>query len=198
MRLRDLEAALDGVPDFPAPDARLEQYRTPSRVAAGLLWEAHQDRAVADRDVLDLGCGTGTLAKGAVLLGARVVGVDQDGSALAVAREAVPEARFEAATLPDWSPPDVDTVVMNPPFGAQSRGADRPFHQAAAAAVKQRSGTVWFLQQPTVERFLSAMYRDLGMDIERVATWDYPLDARFGFHEDALRGITVAGYAASF
>lgn len=186
---------MDGVPDFPAPDAAREQYRTPSRVAAAFLWEAHQDGCLAGKDVLDLGCGTGTLARGAHALGARVHGVDVDGEALAMAQE-VPGS-FEVADLADWSPPEVDTVVMNPPFGSQRKHADRVFHQRAIQATAARRGSVWFLQQPVNERFLSAFYKEQGLDVERVGLWDYPLDARFAFHEETLRGIQVGGYVAT-
>lgn len=197
MRLRDLEAALDGVPDFPAPDPAREQYRTPSRVGALFLNEAQADGALAGCDVLDLGCGTGTLSRGAAMLGGRVLGVDADAGAVDIAKEAVPEAHFEVADLATWSPPDVDTVVMNPPFGSQRKYADRVFHERAVQATAARSGTVWFLQQPVNERFLAAYYKERGLDVERVGLWDYPLDVRFDFHTEAVRGIQVGGYVAT-
>ncbi len=83
MRRADLEMALMAVPDFVAPDAALEQYRTPAAIATDLLWEAHEDDAVRGRSVVDLGCGTGMFAVGARILGAHpVVGIDVDETAL--------------------------------------------------------------------------------------------------------------------
>ncbi|MGB1585457.1 MAG: METTL5 family protein [Thermoplasmatota archaeon] len=195
MRLRDLERLLDAVPDFPTPDASREQYRTPSRVAAAFLWEAHQDGCIASKDVLDLGCGTGTLSRGVHALGGRVTGVDVDADAIAISAEHV-DGDFHVADLADYDAPAVDTVVMNPPFGSQRKYADRVFHQRAIEATAARRGSIWFLQQPVNERFLSAFYKEQGLEVERVGRWDYPLDARFSFHEETLRGIEVGGYVA--
>lgn len=204
MKRRDLERALEAVPDFDAPDPDREQYRTPPAVAADLLWQAALDGAIEGQAVLDLGCGTGMFAKGAVLLGAdRVLGVDVDEAALAVARRLVPEATFVQADLVDWHPDRADrfdTVFMNPPFGAQkrNRGGDRVFYDRAKEAVGDRGGTCWFLAQPKTERFLAAYARDLGATLERVAEWDYPIEARFAFHADAVRRFGVAGYRLGF
>lgn len=187
-------ARLEAVPDFAAPQASLEQYRTPPEVAADLLWEAHHEGAVTGRDVLDLGCGTGMFSLGAHLLGASsVTGVDVDGAALEVASAIVP-GEFVAADVAQWQPPRTyDTVFMNPPFGAQQRGADRPFYACAAAAVDRR-GTCWFLAQPRTERFLGGQAHALGASLERVRSWKYPIEARFPFHERPVQVFEVAGY----
>lgn len=185
--------ALERVPDFPQPDAASEQYRTPAKVAAELLAEANADGCIAGKRVLDLGCGTGVLSLAAQLLGATVHGVDQDAVAVELARGAVPGATFEVAEMADWSPPDADTVIMNPPFGAQRKHADRAFYERA---IQSGASTIWFLQQPRNERFLTAWFRDKGRPIERVALWDYPLDARFAFHDEVVAGIQVGGYRA--
>ncbi|HEX2065197.1 MAG TPA: methyltransferase, partial [Candidatus Thermoplasmatota archaeon] len=131
MRRRDLEGRLEAIPGFPSPRPELEQYRTPAPVAAGLLLHADADGAVRDKRVLDLGCGTGTFAVGAALLGARLAtGVDVDVEAIALAQQAAAHAGvqertwFVAADLQGWRPDPAtyDTVVMNPPFGAQAGG----------------------------------------------------------------------------
>jgi SAM-dependent methyltransferase len=60
----------------------------------------------AGTSVLDLGCGTGELAAAAVARGARVVGVDTDGAALALAAEVVPRGRFRVGDVHDLGPVD--------------------------------------------------------------------------------------------
>jgi putative methylase len=204
VRRKDLEGALAAIPRHPAPRPELEQYRTPDAVAAGLLLLADQDGAVRGKRVLDLGCGTGVFAVGAALLGARLAtGVDVDPEAVALAQQAAAHAGvpaqtwFVAADLRGWHPEPAtfDTVVMNPPFGAQAGGrhADRLFLQRAAEAVSP-TGTVWFLAQERTERFLSAFAAELEGTLERVAVWDYPLEATMAHHQDAVRLVRVGGY----
>lgn len=206
LRRRELERALEAVPPHPAPRPELEQYRTPADVAAGLLWAALEAGDVAGRRVLDLGCGTGMFSLGAALCGAQeVLGVDVDPASVEVARSVMadrPEAgrvRLKVADLAEWRPGAWDTVVMNPPFGAQrgNRRGDRTFYERAAQAVRPE-GSVWFLAQPVSERFLAAYARELGASVERVEQWDYPLEASFAFHEEAVRRVRVGGYRMRF
>jgi len=67
----ELEKALQQIEPHPAPKAYLEQYTIPTDVAAELLFiAAYINDDIIDKVVADLGCGTGRLAVGAVLLGA--------------------------------------------------------------------------------------------------------------------------------
>jgi len=135
VRRAELVRILERVPSFPTPRAALEQVATPAEAAATLLERAQQWDGLSGRSVLDLGCGTGRLAIGAAALGAApVVGIDADASVVAVARAAASAAgvdvRFEVGPVERASGP-AEVVVMNPPFGAQRRHADRPFWSAA-------------------------------------------------------------------
>lgn len=140
MKLRQLEMALQKVTGFERPDPGYEQYQTPAPLAARLLFDAALRGDIEGRSVLDLGCGTGILAIGACLLGAaKVWGVDQDPVALktatANASHQMVEIEFIEALIGEGLqvpvPGPVDTVIMNPPFGAQKEHADRPFIDAA-------------------------------------------------------------------
>ncbi len=142
VRLRHLEMTLQGLAGFPRPRPELEQYPTPAPLAARLLFLARSQGDLVGRTVLDLGAGTGVLGCGAALLGAaRVTGVEIDPGALTVARENAArlgiEVEWTEADVSEFPPPIrdevFDTVVMNPPFGAQVRHADRPFIDAALA-----------------------------------------------------------------
>jgi putative methylase len=204
MRRRDLEAALAGVPSHADPKPELEQYRTPDKVAADLLWAAGEDGAVRGRHVLDLGCGTGVLGIAAALLGAaRVTGVDVDARALAMAAGAAGSLRvadrcaWVEADVAAWAPVAADTVVMNPPFGAQAgnRHADKLFLRKAADCVRLGGdGTVWTLAQVRTEPFLGTFAKELKFSVERVAMWDYPLVATMAHHEHEVRMVQVGGY----
>ncbi len=135
MRHSELLRRLESVPAFPRPRADLEQLVTPAAAAAAMLRLADRWDGLAGRSVLDLGCGTGRLAIGAALLGAgRVRGIDVDAAAVEQARAAAEAAgvavTFEVAAV-DAVDGSTELVLMNPPFGAQKRHADRPFWAAA-------------------------------------------------------------------
>jgi len=134
VRKLDLEKAISEIETHPMPKAYLEQYTIPSRVAAEILFMAtYVYNDVIDKTVVDLGCGTGRLAIGAALLGAReTFGVDVDKVAVDVARKNAETMDVKEKTR--WIVADVDvmqgafdTVLQNPPFGVQRRRADRKF-----------------------------------------------------------------------
>lgn len=168
MRLRDVERALSSVPPHPEPKAHLEQYATPADVAAPLLFEARALGDVEGKRVVDLGAGTGVLAIGAALLGAReVVAVEVDPSALAVARAAAArlgaDVAFVEADVRAWSG-RADTVVMNPPFGAQVEKADRAFLDRAFATADvvyslHNAATRDFVERYAAEAGFAATHR---------------------------------------
>lgn len=132
MKLRQLEMCLQKVQGFHSPVAELEQYMTPAPLAARLLHEAALAGDIEGMTVADLGCGTGMLSIGAALLGATVIGVDIDEAALKIARKNAETFGVDIEWLrmridETAKPLTADTVLMNPPFGAQKEHADRPF-----------------------------------------------------------------------
>jgi putative methylase len=134
VRKLDLEKAISEINPHPTPKAYLEQYTIPSQVAAEILFIAtYVYNDVIDKTVVDLGCGTGRLAIGAALLGAReTFGVDVDKVAVDVAQKNAETMDMKQRT--HWIVADIDvmqgtfdTVLQNPPFGVQKRRADRKF-----------------------------------------------------------------------
>jgi putative methylase len=183
-RKLDLEMLLSRIEPHPAPSPRLEQYTISPDVAATMLYTAaYANDDIVDRAVLDLGCGTGRLALGAAFLGAKeVVGVDMDKAAVNVAfRNSV---RTDLKEKVQWVVADIeavrggfDTVLQNPPFGVQKRGADRKFlakalelgkvvyslHKSVyrdetlkGRLKKGRAGAVRVLPSSFLERFIGA------------------------------------------
>jgi len=125
---------LSKVEPHPVPKAHLEQYTVPANVAAEVLYiAAYINDDIVGKNVVDLGCGTGRLAIGAALLGAReVLGVDIDKIAVKLACKSA--TKLGVKDKIQWLVADVDalhgvlnTVIQNPPFGVQKRKADRKF-----------------------------------------------------------------------
>jgi putative methylase len=157
-----------------------------------LLRRAFAADDLADRVVADLGCGAGILGIGAALLGARrVIGIEADPPVAEVARanagragvalevrEGEVEAFHEA----------VDTVVMNPPFGAQVRYADRPFWEAALRSAR-RSVYAFALADSRTFIARSVVARGATIRSTEPVPWRFP--ATFPHHRKARAELPV-------
>jgi putative methylase len=158
----------------------LEQYTVSEQLAANMLFiAAYVGDDVVGRSVLDLGCGTGRLALGASFLGAgEVTGIDIDRTAIRTASE---NSAMTGLNDVQWVLGGInaitgrfDTVLQNPPFGVQTREADRAFLVKALEVgnsiyslhnhpekdtrlIKQLKASQGFLQvhaSPFLERFI--------------------------------------------
>jgi putative methylase len=195
MKLKQLEMALQRLRGFSRPEAALEQYRIPAPLAARLLYHALMKGDIGGKSVCDLGCGTGMLAIGAALLGsARVTGVDIDERALEVARRNADLAGVEITFISaDLRQGDCrkrigpcDTVVMNPPFGAQKAHADRPFIDCALSIADVtysifNAGSIPFVAAYTAHR----------ADVTDKIGGTFPIQRTFAFHTRDVQEIEV-------
>jgi putative methylase len=134
VRKLDLERALSKITPHPAPKAYLEQYATPPKIAAEALYIAtYVYNDIIGKTIIELGCGVGRLAIGAILLGAeKVVGIDIDPISIRIAARNAEKMQTKEKT--SWIAADINvihgsfsTVLQNPPFGVQRRNADRNF-----------------------------------------------------------------------
>ena len=192
----ELTQQLGVVAGFDDPRAELEQYRTPPELAAHLIHTADLQGDVEDRLVIDLGCGTGVLALGAALRGARrVVGVDLDAGPLSTAgrnerrvgsASPVSWVRADATGLP-LCPAEPATVVMNPPFGAQSGNehADRRFLDTAAAV----AAVSYSVHNADSREFVESFAGDNGGEVTHPFQAAFDLPATFDFHTDESRTV---------
>ncbi len=139
---RNLESVLEQIPGFSTPKRSLEQYVTPSNLAAEILWLAYMHGDVSGKTIADLGCGTLRLAIGALILGAkRVLAIDIDCSVLTSVLR-INENFLKifghkiimvCSDVREAYTNHVDTVIMNPPFGVyrKNRGLDIIFLKKA-------------------------------------------------------------------
>ncbi|MGC2035441.1 MAG: methyltransferase [Thermoplasmata archaeon] len=183
MRHSELVQRLAGLEPIRAPIARLEQLATSPERAAELLESALARDDIVGRRVVDLGTGNGILAIAAGLLGAaELEAVEIDPGAADVARR-----NFVASDVPvqifrtdvrDYSG-GADTVVMNPPFGAQTRHADRAFWETAFR-VAERAVYAFSLADSRSFIARSAVARQLQIEETRAVDWD--LERTFPHH----------------
>jgi len=195
MKLRKLEMLLEQVAGFSHPVPEREQYQTPAPLAARLLYTAFLAGDITGLRVLELGSGTGILGIGAALLGAgEVIGVEIDQEATRIAEENTEKLgvsiSFIGADLADpetWSHvPEADTVIMNPPFGAQVEHADRPFIDLALA----RAEVVYGIFNAGSEQFIRQYIADRA-EIVGVITAEFSIPRTFFFHTEDKRDIPV-------
>ncbi|HVP93560.1 MAG TPA: METTL5 family protein [Methanoregulaceae archaeon] len=193
MKLRQLEIVLENIHGFATPHLEREQYQTPAPLAARLLFHASVNGHITGMNVCDLGCGTGILSIGAALLGAaHVTGIDSDENALEIARKNArelgtnPEFINQTVTSSLVVPVSSGTIVMNPPFGARKRHADRAFIDCAILSGREiymiaNAGSVGFIRSYTEGRAV----------INEIIEGVLPLRHSYHFHRRDVMDIRV-------
>ncbi len=195
MRLdkKGIEILLEKCGGYRNPKIELEQYITPSHIAAELLWLARLKGDIEGKTIYDLGCGTGRLAIGCALLGASSVkGIDIDPDALAIARENSDKFDLDI----EWIMADVreikgecDTVVQNPPFGVQRAQADRVFLDKAL----ELGDVVYTMHKAETREFIVNRASERGR-VTDIAMVKFSLPHSYHFHRKEVRNIDVNIY----
>jgi putative methylase len=193
MKRKELEIILERIEGIPEPDVASEQYATPAPVAADLLFFAFANGDIEDRVVYDLGCGAGILGIGAKLLGARrVIGIDKDSKVVEVARR----NSAKLGVTVDFYRGDVravqgtgDSVVMNPPFGAQRK--DRHADQVFLVKALEIAPVVYSLLNADSETFVRLLFPHMSIERFPIA---FPLKRQFTFHTKDRKRIPVDIY----
>jgi putative methylase len=217
IRKLDLERFLSQVVSQPDPKVHLEQYTVSEQLAANMLYiAAYANDDIVGKSVLDLGCGSGRLALGALFVGAKdVVGVDIDRLAIQTAKGNSKNICLEDAV--QWVLGDLsvvvgrfDTVLQNPPFGVQTRGADRAFLVKAlelsncvyslhshpevdARLIKQLKASQGFLIVPA-SPFLEKFIAKHGGSVKAVYALLMTIPRMFDFHTKLKHDFVIDMY----
>ncbi len=191
MRKKHLEILLEQLSGFKSPKPSKEQYSTPATVAAELLHFAFMKGDITDT-VYDLGCGAGVLAIGAKLLGAeKVIGFDDDRDVLEIARANAErlcmDVEFVCSRINDVCG-KAHTIVMNPPFGAQVKGSDRPFLRKAL----ELSSVVYSIHNAGSTEFIRKFISPSVITEHRLI--DFPIKRTFRFHTKEIQVIKAEIY----
>lgn len=200
---RELAIFLSKLNVFEKANVRLEQYPSDGQVAATLLWQASINGDIENKHILDLGCGTGILGIGALLLGAKkVTFVDIDPTVLKIIKEnfQILDDNWEIDVKDKWNfvntsvehlflEKDEDMIViMNPPFGTKLKHADKKFLQAAITYSK----TIYSMHKTTTKVFLDAFSKDNDYDLFWFEPMSFPIKQTMEGHTKKIERIEVA------
>ncbi|XP_062519057.1 rRNA N6-adenosine-methyltransferase METTL5-like [Corticium candelabrum] len=202
LKLKELEGVLQQVDGFSHSRAKLEQYVTPSHIAAEMLFHIQQSYGdIKSKCVCDLGCGTGMLSIGAAVMSAAfVVGFDIDEDALHIASKNA--EGFDLQTV-DYVQCDVlellqqrthrdktfDVVIMNPPFGTKgNRGTDVKFLEVA---LELAQSAVYSLHKTATREFIRKKAKEWGVQIDTVANLRFDLPQTLKCHRKDTVDIKV-------
>lgn len=193
MKQRQLEMLLQKTPKPTAPVPHLEQYMTPAPIAADILFTAYQWGDIQDKIVVDLGCGTGIFAVGAYLMRAKKVqGFDVDPQVIAQAQENARKNKYPI----EFMVQDItaiqttcDTVLMNPPFGAQKANlnADRKFIEKGFKI----ASVLYSLHLKKTVPFFEKMIDSLRGEITLQKDYEFPIKWMFDFHYKQVMNYDV-------
>lgn len=190
---KHLEIAIQKVPKHPNPKVDLEQYSTPATIAADLLWNAYSLEDIADKKVMDLGCGTGIFAIASKLLGAAsAIGVDIDKDSTDLASSYCGDVNFICSDICDLENDfDVDTIFQNPPFGSQKnakKGADLKF---ISKAIELSPKVLYSFHMASTEEFLISYFEKNDLEITHIFRYNFPIPKIYEFHTRESANVEV-------
>ena len=193
-----LAVALSMLEGFKEPKVSVEQYTVDSEIGAYILWNGLLKGDIRQKVSVDLGCGTGILGIGALLLGAKAVFfVESDSSALEIAKKSFEKVKSEFSIegkavflckdIKEFSK-KCDTVIENPPFGVKVRHADRFFLKKAF----EIGNTVYSLHKSESRKFIERFSFENEFRVTNVWGFKFPLKATYEFHSRKIKYIDVS------
>ena len=194
MKQKDLEIILQKVPTYENPNPYIEQYMTPANIVADIIFTAYQFGDIQEKKVVDLGCGTGIFSFGIKLANAKeVVGIDIDKECIEIAKNYAEKNNDDIEFIAkDVKDVDIkcDTVIMNPPFGAQksNRWADRAFIEKGFEISK----IIYSLHLSKTIPFIEKMVLSLNGEINYKKRYDFPIKHTYFFHKKKAENLDIS------
>ncbi len=195
--MQQLEIVLSHLEKSPSPKIAYEAYDlNPAAVSEILFLAETRYGDLKNRSVLDLGCGSGILAIGAALLGAKeVVGIDINSESVEAAKRNAHLAQVVVDLLVgdiESIRGDFDVTVMNPPFGTRKKGADLVFLQKAMSVSKR----VYTLHKRGEQNrlFLKKKVKSLNGSVDAIFEIGIEITKTYNFHKKRRYAVDVDLY----
>ena len=199
---KELAIILSKLKDFEFPEVKLEQYSTPSEIAADILWEAYMNGDIHNKIILDAACGPGIFGLGALLLGAKkVYFVDLDKKILKTAKENLKEINknydvrksiFKQQDISSFKT-KVDTVIQNPPFGVQKKHADKAFLKKAMEVCDK----IYSIHKIESEGFIKALSRENSFLLKKIIPLIFSIKQTQKYHKRPIYRFKAACFILS-
>jgi len=207
MKKKDLINIIQETHPFDTPNLSLEQYCISAISAVDIMFYAgfeHND--IENKIVLDLGAGTGRLSIAAIYLRpVLVLNIDIDHSALTILKYNCNKLDLYHLNHPIAS--DINhlplrdgffrgsiniTTIMNPPFGVQTRKADRLFLDTALNI----SDIIYsvHLSNKNTREFLMSYIEKRNWTVDDIFSFNMFLEKTFQFHTQKRKEILVDLY----
>ena len=200
---KHLEMKLQSIPPHPNPKVGLEQYATPSIIASDLIWNANSLGDIENRNVLDLGCGSGIFTIASALMGANFAcGVDVDEDSIQLAAETSQKLKLDntdyvLSDICDFNSGfEVDTVIQNPPFGSQRKAKHGEDLNFVKKACEIKPGVLYSFHMASTEEFLIDFYKNNGLNITHIFRYNFPIPKIYEFHTKEKQNVNVIVFRA--
>ena len=198
MRQRQLAMLLSRLPLIENPLLSLEQYPTEGDLASKWIYKIYERGDIVDRTITDLGSGNGILGFACALMGAKsvkMIELDESSVEIISSNKELLRNELENVGYPTIDiinhrvtsrlPDDFqsNTIIMNPPWGRQTKGADRPFLEAAFNS----NAEVIHLMHSSEVKHPIAMAKENGWMVEKTLDADFRIRAAFQHHKSPIQ-----------
>jgi len=195
MTKKELSILLSKLKVFDNPQMKLEQHPTDSEIAGSVLWEAFMQGDIKGKVVADMGCGTGILGLGALLLGAKkafLVDIDAEAVELAMQNKAFLEKETGQRLNAIFSAGDIsvfdekaDVIIMNPPFGTKNENIDTVFLLKAM----DLAPIIYSFHKASTKRYIDQLVSESKFEATHYHEYDFPLKMSMEHHKKNVERI---------